>query len=577
RWMDAAPLIEALREKFGMQVPIFVKQRWSRMSSERSGERVSGMSRLQAQASSALALRMQMGSGGSARHRGSHSPRLSNHSKGFSHVELVRVVEGYRRKSLMGVARLAEVSRLQRYSSSVPAGQSQRGSGGPVRLREQRGGLARGLGGGDMARAARGAGMSRLQAQASSALALRMQMGSGGSVEESKLATHGPHHFVPFVVEVYGGLEPAAYGFLRKTQRRFGERRYMEENAEGGEQVDGNGDEDGDEEAAHGGVVGWKEKWIRLLSFALARGVAGLIIRRVVRWCPAGGGWRWAGVGRVRGGMGPDLDRGEAAQREGLERLALMDRACGNAFEETDYATRGRRDGIEAFGKSSIEGARREAEHLRIAGVQERAPPRLGLEGPRAGPAGGRRSPRGARAEGTDDEGDVGRLADGVTPAGALRARGPIPAAMTTYNRLHCSIRRLISFCAHRARLLAVPELTAQVGGGGAGSDEGAPVYHSQPLGTALGDSGRGVGGQALLRRDSWAGRGQPGGPECGPNDEEMARVAEVSRLQRHSSSAPAGQSQRGPGGPVRLREQRVVLRVGLVVERWLEELGEQA
>ncbi|KAK3273355.1 hypothetical protein CYMTET_18405 [Cymbomonas tetramitiformis] len=163
-------------------------------------------------------------------------------------------------------------------------------------------------------------------------------------VEESKVATYGdvrPHHFIPYGVEVYSGLMPRAYGFLQKTQRRFRERRYMEVNAEGGEQVDGNGDgdEDGDEEAAHGGVVGWKEKCIRLLSFALARGVAGLIIRRAVGRCPAGSGWRWAGGRRVRGGMGPDLDRGEEDRREDAERLALMDRAWKDAFEETDYAT----------------------------------------------------------------------------------------------------------------------------------------------------------------------------------------------------------------------------------------------
>ena len=47
-----------------------------------------------------------------------------------------------------------------------------------------------------------------------------------------------------------------------------------------------------------------------------------------------------------------------------------------------------------------------------------------------------------------------------LTLAGPLGARGPIPAAMTTYNRLHGSIRHLISFWAHWARLLAVPELT---------------------------------------------------------------------------------------------------------------------
>ncbi|KAK3289147.1 hypothetical protein CYMTET_3418 [Cymbomonas tetramitiformis] len=153
-----------------------------------------------------------------------------------------------------------------------------------------------------------------------------------------------------------GGKE--AYGFLRKTQRRFRERRYMEANAEGGEQVDGNGDEDEDEdeEAARGGAVGWKEKWVRLLSFALARGVAGLIIRRAVGRCPAGSRWRWAGGGRVRGGMGPDLDRGEADRREGAERLALMDRAWEDAFEETDYATQDGSGG----GTHESEGAQRE-------------------------------------------------------------------------------------------------------------------------------------------------------------------------------------------------------------------------
>ncbi|KAK3252909.1 hypothetical protein CYMTET_37815 [Cymbomonas tetramitiformis] len=87
----------------------------------------------------------------------------------------------------------------------------------------------------------------------------------GQRVEEGKVATYGdvrPHHFIPFGVEVYGGLGPAAYAFLKKTQQRFRERRYMEANADRGEQVDGDGDKNEDEEAAHGGAVGWKEKWI---------------------------------------------------------------------------------------------------------------------------------------------------------------------------------------------------------------------------------------------------------------------------------------------------------------------------
>lgn len=62
----------------------------------------------------------------------------------------------------------------------------------------------------------------------------------------------------------------------------------MEENADRGEQVNGDGDADEDEDedgkAAHGGAVGWK--WIRLLSW----------------------------------------DRREGSRREGADMLALMNR-----------------------------------------------------------------------------------------------------------------------------------------------------------------------------------------------------------------------------------------------------------
>ncbi|KAK3252907.1 hypothetical protein CYMTET_37813 [Cymbomonas tetramitiformis] len=64
-----------------------------------------------------------------------------------------------------------------------------------------------------------------------------------------------------------------------------------------------------------------------------------MIIRRAVGRCPAGSGWRWAGGGRIGGGMDPGLNGGEAARCEGLERLALMDRPWEDAIEETDYAT----------------------------------------------------------------------------------------------------------------------------------------------------------------------------------------------------------------------------------------------
>ncbi|KAK3287658.1 hypothetical protein CYMTET_4840 [Cymbomonas tetramitiformis] len=326
-----------------------------------------------------------------------------------------------------------------------------------------------------------------------------------------------------------------------------------------------------------------------------------LIIRRAVGRCPAGSGWRWAGGGRVRGGMGPDLDRGEADRRKGAERLALMDRAWEDVFEETDYATQDgsgggtqesegtqREQSGQASGGAgeagamasrlleSMEDVRREAEHLGTVGGQGRGTAEARSGGARAGTGGliqaassvedilnewddllspgpgsgvWTQEQRGASPEqamalaeggvatlmgasrrvagllggvdgmgGTDEDdgGDVGRSRVELTHAGPLRARGPIPAAMTTYNRLHGSIRHLISFRAHGARLLAVPELTAQVGGGGASSDEGNPVYHSQPLETALGHSGRGVGGQALLRPGSGACRGQRVVPNVG-------------------------------------------------------------
>ncbi|KAK3258150.1 hypothetical protein CYMTET_32793, partial [Cymbomonas tetramitiformis] len=221
-----------------------------------------------------------------------------------------------------------------------------------------------------------GAGMNRLQAQGGSALVVQMHRGSGGSAR-----LRGP--ILHYLLWLRGAKGVARISIHTHTHT-----------AEGREQIDGDGDDDGDEEAAHGGPVGWKEKWIRLLSFALARGVAGLIIRRAVGRCPAGGRWRWAGRGRVRGGMGPGLNGGRGSTG-GVERLALMDRAWEDAFEETDYATQ---DGLgggtqesgeklhDRFGQApggpgeadtmasrlleSMEDVRREAEHLCIVGGQ---------------------------------------------------------------------------------------------------------------------------------------------------------------------------------------------------------------
>ncbi|KAK3287022.1 hypothetical protein CYMTET_5432 [Cymbomonas tetramitiformis] len=57
-------------------------------------------------------------------------------------------------------------------------------------------------------------------------------MASGAAA--SKVATYGnvhPHQLVPFGVEVYGGLGPAAVAFLKRTQRRFSGRQYLAEDA----------------------------------------------------------------------------------------------------------------------------------------------------------------------------------------------------------------------------------------------------------------------------------------------------------------------------------------------------------
>ncbi|KAK3261133.1 hypothetical protein CYMTET_29947 [Cymbomonas tetramitiformis] len=93
--------------------------------------------------------------------------------------------------------------------------------------------------------------------------------------------------------------------------------------------------------------------------------------------------------------MGPDLDWREADRREGAERLALMDRAWEDVFEETDYAmqdgsgggtqesegTQRERSG-QASGEAgeagamasrlleSMEDVRREVEHLGTVGGQ---------------------------------------------------------------------------------------------------------------------------------------------------------------------------------------------------------------
>ncbi|KAK3242771.1 hypothetical protein CYMTET_47555 [Cymbomonas tetramitiformis] len=401
--------------------------------------------------------------------------------------------------------------------------------------------------------------------------------------------------------------------------------------------------------------------------------------------------------------MGPDLDRGEADRREGAERLALMDRAWEDAFEETDYATQdGSGGGMQesegtqrersgqASGEAgeagamasrlleSMEDVRREVEHLGTVGGQGGGTAEARSGGARAGIGGlsqaassvedilnewddllspgpesgvwtqeqSGASPEqamalaeggvatlmgasrrvagllervaGMGATGEGDVGDVGRLAGGVDTRRAPQSPGAHPGSddhlqqvarqHTASQQLPCppgevagragtnseqlsgrrrpggelsatgrawdtqatvgmgpqvgtvrrdsysaSVERIAQVRGHLARQSAQGlqsrgvgaggrGLQAQVGGGCASLDEGNPVYHSQPLGTALGHSSRGVGGQALLRPGC---RGQVG---CGLGGGGVARLAEVSRLQRHSGSAPAGQPQMGSG-----------------------------
>ncbi|KAK3233318.1 hypothetical protein CYMTET_56367 [Cymbomonas tetramitiformis] len=109
-----------------------------------------------------------------------------------------------------------------------------------------------------------------------------------------------------------------------------------------------------------------------------------------------------------------------------------------------------------------------------------------------------------------DDGGDVGRSAGGVDTRRAPQSPGAHPGSDDHLQQ-------------------------AQVGGGCASLDEGNPVYHSQPLGTALGHSGRGV------------------------------------ETQQQCAGRTAAEGLRWPS---EAQGRGVVLRVGLVVEIWLAQLG---
>ncbi|KAK3260873.1 hypothetical protein CYMTET_30192 [Cymbomonas tetramitiformis] len=289
--------------------------------------------------------------------------------------------------------------------------------------------------------------------------------------------------------------------------------------------------------------------------------------------------------------MGPDLDRGEAVQRGGWRGWRGW-KGCGDAFEETDYATQdGLGGGTQESGGTqheqseqasggggeggaitsrlleSMEDVRREAEHLSTVGGQGGGAAEARSGGARAGTSGlsqvassvedilaewedlSSPGPEGgvwtqeqsgaspeqamALAEGgvatlmgasrrvagllggidgmggtdEDDGGDVGRSAGGVDPRRAPQSPGAHPGSddhLQQVARQHTASHQL-------------PCPWGEVAGraGINSSDESGPVYHSQPLGTALGDSGRGVetqqqcAGRAVAEGLRWSSEAQ--------------------------------------------------------------------
>eukprot|EP00854_Cymbomonas_tetramitiformis_P002177 gene2177-biopygen2089 len=127
--------------------------------------------------------------------------------------------------------------------------------------------------------------------------AAMMAPGAAAKREESKVATYGnvgKHQLMPVGVQV---------------EEDVAEQEEVDEGEDMGEDEEGEG--------PLGCSMGWKQRWIRELSFTLARRVAGMFIRRDQGWCPPRAGWRWAGGGVLDGRGGPGPVRGE----EGLQQV----------------------------------------------------------------------------------------------------------------------------------------------------------------------------------------------------------------------------------------------------------------
>ena len=96
-----------------------------------------------------------------------------------------------------------------------------------------------------------------------------------------------------------------------------------------------------------------------------------------------------------------------------------------------------------------------------------------------------------------------------------------------------------------------------QFGSGRARSGGSNAIFHSQPLGTALGDMAHLMGGQVALRPGFGVGREQGGGAERRIHGGSMARATQrvdMNGRQWQSNSAQAGRLQRRSNGCARLR-----------------------
>ncbi|KAK3256484.1 hypothetical protein CYMTET_34383 [Cymbomonas tetramitiformis] len=145
-------------------------------------------------------------------------------------------------------------------------------------------------------------------------------------------------------------------------------------------------------------------------------------------------------------------------------------------------------DDVEKLGDYSRGGWRRLVEGCKRGGMEETY---NAAQAEQEGHCENLREAEGRRVGTAEAWSAKGKLMGRVLPhAGPLKAQGPVPAAMTTYNRLRGNIRRLISFPAHAARLLTMQDLIVMRGreqGGGSEHNLG-PCEMAQAASSGVGD-----------------------------------------------------------------------------------------